>query len=106
MYFFMSESTACCTTVSLSSSTGSRLVFWLHALVSAFKESGYWSGVVTSFSIKQPITRASFGVNSMFMDAGFQLGWGCFRVTLRGHISTAQVIHELDRTGFGTRLLR
>jgi hypothetical protein len=67
MYFFMSESTACCTTVSLSSSTGSRLVFWLHALVSAFNESGYWSGVVISFSIRQPITRASFGVNSMFI---------------------------------------
>src|SRR5215469_14143901 len=47
--------------------TGSRLLFWLHALTSAFNDSGYWSGVVICFSMRQPITRASIGESSMFM---------------------------------------
>ena len=45
-------------------STGSRLDFWLHALTSAFSDSGYWSGVMTDFSMRQPITRASFDVRA------------------------------------------
>src|SRR5579863_6161363 len=47
--------------------TGSRLLFWLHALTSAFNDSGYWSGVVICFSMRQPIMRASIGESSMFM---------------------------------------
>src|SRR5579864_8546262 len=47
--------------------TGSRLLFWLHAFTSAFNDSGYWSGVVICFSMRQPITRASIGESSIFM---------------------------------------
>src|SRR4051794_9493038 len=43
----------------LSCVTGSRLVAWLHAVTKAFRVSGYTSGVVTSFSRRQPTTRAS-----------------------------------------------
>jgi hypothetical protein len=46
----------------LSDITGSREDFWLQALVSAFRVSGYCSGVVTDFSIRQPITRISLAV--------------------------------------------
>ena len=52
---------------SSSSSTGSRLLFWLHAFVSALSDSGYWSGVVIAFSIRLPMTRASSAVSWMFM---------------------------------------
>jgi len=41
------------------STTGSRLVDWLHASRSAFSDSGYWSGVVRCFSIRHPSTRIS-----------------------------------------------
>src|SRR5215472_9164243 len=51
--------------------TGSRLLFWLHALTSAFNDSGYWSGVVICFSMRQPITRASIDESSMFMDRDY-----------------------------------
>ena len=53
------------TTPCSSDMTGSRLDFWLHALTSAFSDSGYWSGVMTDFSMRQPMTRASFGVSWM-----------------------------------------
>src|SRR5215831_19108055 len=56
--------------------TGSRLLFWLHALTSAFNDSGYWSGVVICFSMRQPITRASIGESSMFMGRTTQTGAG------------------------------
>ncbi len=62
---FISPSTTACTSRSSSASTGWRLLFWLHALTSAFSESGYWSGVAICFSIRQPMTRASWGVSSM-----------------------------------------
>src|ERR1700739_1601676 len=47
--------------------TGWRLLFWLHTATRALSESGYWSGVVISSSIRQPMTRASRGESSMFM---------------------------------------
>src|SRR3954453_18157464 len=43
------------------STTGPRLVDWLQASRSAFSVSGYWSGVVRCFSIRQPSTRNSAG---------------------------------------------
>src|ERR1700751_742958 len=61
--------------------TGSRLLFWLHALTSALSDSGYWSGVVICFSMRQPITRASIGESSMFMGRKYhklELGAPCF----------------------------
>src|SRR5688572_4794036 len=68
MCFFASASSVSCTARSSSSSTGSRLLFWLHAFVSALSDSGYWSGVVIAFSIRLPMTRASSAVRLMFMD--------------------------------------
>src|SRR4051812_1734042 len=47
--------------------SGSRLLFWLQALTSAFKDSGYWSGVVICFSMSEPMMRASLAVRRMFM---------------------------------------
>ena len=49
------------TSDSSSSITGSRFVAWLHASRSAFSVSGYCSGVVRCFSIRQPSTRSSTG---------------------------------------------
>src|SRR3954469_14839015 len=45
--------------------TGKRLVVWLQALRSALRLSGYWSGVVRCFSIRQPRTRSSTRSRSM-----------------------------------------
>src|SRR5688572_22042467 len=56
------------TTPGSSDMTGSRLDFWLQALTSAFNDNGYWSGVMTAFSMRQPMTRASLAVSSMFND--------------------------------------
>ena len=47
--------------------SGSRLLFWLQALTSAFNDSGYWSGVVICFSMSAPMIRASIAVRRMFM---------------------------------------
>ena len=47
------------------STTGSRLVAWLHASRIELTDSGYWSGVVRCFSIRQPRTRSSTGSRSM-----------------------------------------
>ena len=44
------DSTSC----SARCMTGSRDVDWLHAVTSAFRVSGYWSGVVRCFSSKLP----------------------------------------------------
>ncbi len=44
-----------------------RFVDWLQASRSAFSDSGYWSGVVNRFSIRQPSTRCSLAVS----------GWRC-----------------------------
>jgi hypothetical protein len=41
------------------STTGSRLVDWLHASRSELSVSGYWSGVVRCFSTRQATTRIS-----------------------------------------------
>src|SRR6476661_6377554 len=51
--------TACATSPGETSMIGSRLVFWLHASWIAFSVSGYCSGVVACFSIRQPRMRAS-----------------------------------------------
>src|SRR3954463_11235849 len=51
------------TASSLSSMTGSRLDDWLQAFTSAFSDSGYTSGVVASFSMRQPRTRTSTSVS-------------------------------------------
>jgi len=47
-------------------------------LTSAFNDSGYWSGVVICFSMRQPMTRASMGESSMFM------GRDCHKRECRG----------------------
>ena len=47
------------TVVSSNSTTGSRLEDWLQASSRAFNDSGYCWGVVSCFSIRLPITRAS-----------------------------------------------
>ena len=49
------------TSDSSSSRTGSRFVAWLQASRSEFSVSGYCSGVVRCFSIRQPRTRSSAG---------------------------------------------
>ena len=49
----------------LEAHTGSRVVDWFTASRSEFSESGYWSGVVRCFSIRQPRTRSSTGSASM-----------------------------------------
>src|SRR5690606_7123863 len=69
--FLMSPSSVSWTVRSSSCITGSRLLFWLHALVSAFTERGYWSGVVIAFSIRQPITRISVGESCKFMESEY-----------------------------------
>src|ERR1700740_1942440 len=48
---------------------GWRLLFWLHANTRALTDSGYWSGVVICFSMRQPITRASSAESSIFIRA-------------------------------------
>ena len=58
---------------------GSREVFWLHAVRMAFKVSGYTSGVVASFSIRQPITRASTAVSCGAAFSASPSGVGCAR---------------------------
>ena len=51
------------TSNSSSDMIGSRDDDWLHASTRAFIESGYWSGTVRSFSIRQPSTRPSITVS-------------------------------------------
>ena len=62
-----SPSTTNFTVGSSSCMSGSRLLFWLHALTSAFSDSGYWSGVVICFSMSEPMMRASIADRRMFM---------------------------------------
>ena len=51
---------------------GSRFVDWLHPSSRALPESGYWSGVVASFSINVPSTRPS--VTEIIRSAGAGAG--------------------------------
>src|SRR4051812_24361581 len=50
---------AACTSASVASMTGSRLVFWFAPATSAFNVRGYVSGTVCCFSTSTPITRVS-----------------------------------------------